>query len=102
LINTSSACCADIAFDGRPRCPVGSSVSSTTFRRTRSRAMAPFTDRFRADHRDDRAIVTRVQALAPPSWPGRLQWRRFLQLPAAARSASAMSSLARSQAPLRR
>ncbi len=34
---------------GRPSCPVGSSVSSTTFRRTRSRATARFADRFRHD-----------------------------------------------------
>ena len=49
LINTSSACCAVSAFEGRPRRPVGSSVTSTTFRRTRSRAMARFTARFRHD-----------------------------------------------------
>jgi hypothetical protein len=46
-----------------------------------------------------KAIVTRVLAPALGQWPGRLHWPRLLQLLAAARWASAMSSLARSQAP---
>ena len=37
------------AFDGRPALPVGTSVSSTTFLRTRSRAIARFTARLRQD-----------------------------------------------------
>ena len=47
LVSTSSACSALRDFDRRPACPVGTSVSSTTFRFTLSRAMARFTDRLR-------------------------------------------------------
>ena len=43
----SSACCAVMAFEGRPGRPAGTSVSSTTFLFTLSRAIARRTARFR-------------------------------------------------------
>jgi hypothetical protein len=44
---TSAACWADMAFEGRPGRPAGTSVSSTTFLFTLSRAIARRTARFR-------------------------------------------------------
>jgi hypothetical protein len=47
FVSTSSTCLGVNDFDRRPARPVGTSVSSTTFRLTRSRAIARLTARLR-------------------------------------------------------